>query len=112
MSLIVQKFGGTSVGTAERINNVARRVAETHKQGNDVVVVVSAMGKGTDDLIALANDVSSFDGVDSSLEFIEIHRQRFFAVHIFACIGSCLQVPRMLVVTRCDHHGIDVLQFQ
>jgi len=58
MALIVQKFGGTSVGTAERIKNVARRVAETHKQGNDVVVVVSAMGKGTDELIALADDVS------------------------------------------------------
>ena len=59
MALIVQKYGGTSVGTAERIKNVAGRVAETHKAGNDVVVVVSAMGKGTDDLIALAADVTS-----------------------------------------------------
>ncbi len=59
MALIVQKFGGTSVGTADRIRSVARRVAETHKQGNDVVVVVSAMGKGTDDLIALAGGVTN-----------------------------------------------------
>lgn len=59
MALIVQKYGGTSVGSAERIKNVAARVAETHKAGNDVVVVVSAMGKGTDDLIALASDVTS-----------------------------------------------------
>lgn len=58
MALIVQKYGGTSVGTAERIKAVAQRVADTHKSGNDVVVVVSAMGKGTDDLIALASDVT------------------------------------------------------
>jgi aspartate kinase len=59
MALIVQKYGGTSVGTAERIKNVAGRVAETYKAGNGVVVVVSAMGKGTDDLIALAADVTA-----------------------------------------------------
>jgi len=59
MPLIVQKFGGTSVGTAERIKNVARRVAATYEAGNAVVVVVSAMGDGTDDLIALAADVTS-----------------------------------------------------
>lgn len=58
MALIVQKYGGTSVGTAERIKTVAQRVADTHKEGNDVVVVVSAMGKGTDDLIALASNVT------------------------------------------------------
>jgi aspartate kinase len=59
VALIVQKYGGTSVGTAERIKNVAGRVAATHEAGNDVVVVVSAMGKGTDDLIALAADVTA-----------------------------------------------------
>jgi aspartate kinase len=62
MSLIVQKYGGTSVGNAERIANVARRVVETRKAGNDVVVVVSAMGETTDDLIALATHVSSQPG--------------------------------------------------
>jgi aspartate kinase len=59
MALVVQKFGGTSVGDAERIRQVAERVVETHRAGNDVVVVVSAMGKTTDDLIALARAVSS-----------------------------------------------------
>ncbi len=59
MSLIVQKFGGTSVASAERIRNVAKRVAETHQAGNDVVVVVSAMGQGTDELISLASGVTS-----------------------------------------------------
>ena len=62
MARVVQKYGGTSLGDAERISNVARRVVETRKAGNDVVVVVSAMGKTTDDLIALARDISSRPG--------------------------------------------------
>ncbi|HEV3267381.1 MAG TPA: aspartate kinase [Acidimicrobiales bacterium] len=58
MALIVQKFGGTSVGDAERIRAVANHVARTRDAGNEVVVVVSAMGKFTDDLVRLAEDVS------------------------------------------------------
>ncbi len=58
MALIVQKYGGTSVGSAERIKNVARRVAGTKDQGHDVVVVVSAMAGETDRLIGLASEVS------------------------------------------------------
>ena len=58
MSLIVQKFGGTSVGDAERIQAVADHVARTRRQGHDVVVVVSAMGKETDELLHLADQVS------------------------------------------------------
>src|ERR1700726_394903 len=58
MALIVQKFGGTSVADADRIRAVADHIARTHRQGNDVVAVVSAMGKTTDDLIHLANTVS------------------------------------------------------
>jgi aspartate kinase len=59
MALIVQKFGGTSVGDVDRIRDVANHVARTRAAGNEVVVVVSAMGKFTDDLILLAHDVSS-----------------------------------------------------
>lgn len=58
MSLIVQKFGGTSVANAERLFNVANIVTQTYKQGNDVVVVVSAQGDTTDDLIAKANEIN------------------------------------------------------
>ena len=58
MSLIVQKYGGSSVANAERIKNVARRVVKTKKAGNQVVVVVSAMGDMTDDLIALSEQLS------------------------------------------------------
>jgi len=59
MSLVVQKFGGTSVGDADRIRAVADHVARTRRSGTDVVVVVSAMGRTTDDLVRLADDVSS-----------------------------------------------------
>ena len=58
MGLIVQKFGGSSVANAERINNVADIVASTYNEGNDVVVVVSAQGDTTDDLIAKAKEIN------------------------------------------------------
>ncbi len=57
--LVVKKFGGTSVANKERIFNVARRCIEDHKKGNDVVVVLSAMGKYTDELIDMAQDITS-----------------------------------------------------
>lgn len=56
--LVVKKFGGTSVANKERIYNVARRVIEDYRKGNDVVVVLSAMGKMTDELIAMARDIN------------------------------------------------------
>ena len=59
MPLVVQKFGGTSVADAERIRTVADHVARTVRKGNQVVVVVSAMGKETDELIRLASEVAS-----------------------------------------------------
>ncbi len=59
MSLVVQKYGGTSVADPERIRAVADHVARTHRRGREVVVVVSAMGKETDELIRLAGDVST-----------------------------------------------------
>ncbi len=56
--LVVKKFGGTSVANKERIYNVANRCIEEYKKGNDVVVVLSAMGKYTDELITLAQDIN------------------------------------------------------
>ncbi len=58
MALIVQKYGGTSVGTPERIRNCARRILESQRAGNQVVAVVSAMSGVTDNLIKLAREVS------------------------------------------------------
>jgi aspartate kinase len=60
MSLIVQKFGGSSVSDAESIKRVAKRIVETRKAGNAVVVAVSAMGDTTDELIDLAHEVTPF----------------------------------------------------
>ena len=60
MALIVQKYGGTSVGSAERIKNVVKRVAQTRAEGHDVVVVVSAMSGETNRLVALAHEMQEF----------------------------------------------------
>ncbi|MFT5693966.1 MAG: aspartate kinase, partial [Oceanicoccus sp.] len=57
MSLIVQKFGGTSVGTVERIEQVAEKVASFRAQGHDIVVAVSAMSGETNRLISMANEI-------------------------------------------------------
>ncbi|MBI5701434.1 aspartate kinase [Candidatus Saganbacteria bacterium] len=59
MAIIVHKYGGTSVGTPEKINNAARRVKRLHDDGNQIVVVVSAMGHTTDELIGLMDKVTS-----------------------------------------------------
>src|SRR2546421_7380406 len=59
MSLVVQKFGGTSVADPERLRAVADHVARTRRRGDEVVVVVSAMGKETDELIRLAEQTSN-----------------------------------------------------
>jgi aspartate kinase len=60
MALVVQKYGGTSMGSVERIRNVAKRVAKTYDAGNDMIVVVSAMSGETNKLVALANEVCEF----------------------------------------------------
>ena len=62
VSLLVEKFGGTSVADRDRIRAVADHIARTRREGHDVVVVVSAMGKTTDDLVRLANDVAREPG--------------------------------------------------
>ena len=59
MSLVVQKYGGSSVKDAERVMNVARRIVETYDKGNDVIVVVSAQGDTTDDLIEKAKEINA-----------------------------------------------------
>src|SRR5204863_6164976 len=66
MGLTVQKFGGTSVANAERIHRAARRAIAAKEKGNQVVVVVSAMGDTTDDLIDLAKQVCSYGGCETN----------------------------------------------
>ena len=59
MALIVQKYGGSSVADTDSIKRVARRIIETKRKGNDVAVVVSAMGDTTDELIDQANEIDT-----------------------------------------------------
>ena len=58
MALVVQKYGGSSVGDARSVKRVAKRIAEAKRAGNDVVVVVSAMGDTTDELLDLAQQIT------------------------------------------------------
>ena len=60
MALVVQKYGGTSMGSVERIRNVARRVARSYDEGNEMIVVVSAMSGETNKLVALCNEMCEF----------------------------------------------------
>ena len=62
MGVVVQKYGGSSVADATGVKRVAQRIADTRRAGNDVVVVVSAMGDTTDELIDLAEQVSPAAG--------------------------------------------------
>jgi aspartate kinase len=95
MSLIVQKYGGSSVADAAKIKNVARRIVKTKEAGNQVVVVVSAMGDATDDLIKLAYQitdkpdtreldvlVSTGELVSSSLLTMAIHKMGYPAISL------------------------------
>ena len=70
MALVVQKFGGTSVADPERIREVADHVARTRRRGDDVVVVVSAMGKETDELLRLAEQVSPSCGPGREMDML------------------------------------------
>jgi len=95
MSLIVQKYGGSSVADAEKIKNVARRIAATKDKGNQMVVVVSAMGDTTDELIKLAYQVvgqpddreldfllSTGDVVSSTLLAMALHGMGYPAISL------------------------------
>jgi len=95
MSLIVQKYGGSSVADAEKIKNVARRIAATKAKGNQMVVVVSAMGDTTDELIKLAYQVvgqpddreldfllSTGDVVSSTLLAMALHGMGYPAISL------------------------------
>jgi aspartate kinase len=95
MPLVVQKYGGSSVADAEKIKNVARRIIKTREAGNDVVVVVSAMGDTTDDLIKLAYQINEFPDkreldvllstgeiVASTLLTMALHRMGYQAISL------------------------------
>lgn len=89
--MIVQKYGGTSVGTAQRIKRVSRRIAETVRSGQQVVAVVSAMGHTTDRLIALARQVNA-DPAARELDMLVANGETITAPLVAMCLQS-LGVP-------------------
>lgn len=92
MSLIVQKFGGSSVADAESIKRVAKRVVESHKAGNEVVVVVSAMGDTTDELLDLAAAVSPLPPEPRELDLLLSSGERI-SMSLLAMAIKNLGVP-------------------
>ncbi|RZO19344.1 MAG: aspartate kinase [SAR92 clade bacterium] len=95
MSLIVQKYGGTSVGTVERIEAVAKKVAASYQEGNQLVVAVSAMSGETNRLIGLANEISS----DANLREMDV------------LVSTGEQVTIALLCMALQKLGIDALSY-
>jgi aspartate kinase len=117
MARIVQKFGGTSVGDADRIRNVARRVAATHRRGHEVVVVVSAMGKSTDDLITLASEVADGE-YPRELDMLLTAGERI-SMALLAMAIQDLGVPAMSltgsqagILTTSSHGAAEILDIR
>ncbi|MEM6519197.1 MAG: aspartate kinase [Cyanobacteria bacterium P01_C01_bin.70] len=117
MALIVQKFGGTSVGSAERIQAVAQRVHETVVAGNQVTVVVSAMGKTTDGLVQLANEISDnpsrreMDMLLSTGEQVSIALLSM-ALHSLGQDAISLTGAQVGIVTEADHSRARILNIR
>jgi aspartate kinase len=117
MALIVQKFGGTSVGDADRIRAVADHVARTRAAGNDVVVVVSAMGKFTDDLIRLADDVSP-TRPPRELDMLLTAGERISMALVSMALGSCgvdsasFTGSQAGIITDTDHTRAKILEMR
>ena len=117
MALIVQKFGGTSVGSVERIQAVAQRVRQTVLAGNQVAVVVSAMGKTTDSLVHLANEISEnpsrreMDMLLSTGEQVSIALLSM-ALHSLGQDAISLTGAQVGIVTEADHSRARILNIR
>jgi len=117
MALIVQKFGGTSVGSVERIQAVAERVQKTVAAGHQVVVVVSAMGKTTDSLVKLANQISEnpsrreMDMLLSTGEQVSIALLSM-ALHSLGQDAISLTGAQVGIVTESDHTRARILSIR
>ncbi len=117
MALIVQKFGGTSVGDADRIRAVADHVARTRTAGNDVVVVVSAMGKFTDDLMRMADDVSP-TRPPRELDMLLTAGERISMALVSMALGACgvesasFTGSQAGIITDTDHTRAKIVEIR
>ena len=117
MALLVQKFGGTSVGSVERIKAVARRIAISKEEGHDVVVVVSAMGHTTDELTGLAAAISSappqreMDMLLASGEQVSIALLAM-ALNQLGVAAVSMTGPQVGIVTESTHGRARILEIR
>jgi aspartate kinase len=117
MALVVQKYGGTSVGTVERIQAVAQRVYRAVQAGNSLVVVVSAMGKTTDGLVKLANEISTnpsrreMDMLLSTGEQVSIALLSM-ALHELGQPAISLTGAQVGIVTEAEHTRARILRIE
>jgi aspartate kinase len=113
MALIVQKYGGTSVGTVERIQAVAQRVKQTVDAGHSVVVVVSAMGKTTDGLVKLANDITDQPSRREMDMLLSTGEQVSIALLTWPCMldqdAISLTGAQVGIVTEAEHTRARIL---
>jgi len=115
MALIVQKFGGTSVADTQRIRNVATRVLKTHEQGDDVVVILSAMAGVTDRLIGLANEVTETPDRRELDVLLATGEQTTAALLAMMLKGMVHKAQSLLghqaeVVTDCEYGNARILE--
>ncbi len=117
MGLIVHKYGGTSVGSVERIQAVAERIHKTVEEGHSVIVVVSAMGKSTDSLVKLANEISSnpsrreMDMLLSTGEQVTIALLSM-ALHERGQAAISLTGAQVGIVTEAEHTRARILEIK
>ncbi|MEO5974442.1 MAG: aspartate kinase [Ilumatobacteraceae bacterium] len=117
MAVIVQKFGGTSVADPERMRNVARHIASARKKGDDVVVVVSAMGKATDNLVELAHQVSnSPQGREMDMLLTTGERISMsllcMALHDLGCEAVSFTGSQVGIITDTTHTKAKILEIK
>ena len=109
--LIVKKFGGSSVANAERVFNVARRIIEDYKKGNDIVVVVSAQGDTTDDLIAKAKEINPKNPSKREMDMLLASGEQI-SISLLAMAIEALGCPAISLLgwqagfVTDSHHGI------
>ena len=117
MALVVQKFGGTSVADPERMKNVARHIAACRAAGDDVVAVVSAMGKATDNLVELARQVSS-NPQGREMDMLLTTGERIsmsllcMALHDVGCDAVSFTGSQVGIITDTSHTKAKILEIK
>ena len=110
MSLIVQKFGGTSVADAGRIRGAARRAVAAHRAGHQVVVVVSARGKKTDELVSLAEEITDSPSAREMDMLLSTGEQESVALMAMAVAAEGAEAISMTGAQIGPRHGSSIFR--